>query len=111
MNARRVGWLALALALWATPACSRAIAVESEAGPVYTLELTNPNSFDLVASYDDGTGSHLLGTVGAGRTEIFVITRPASRSVQIVAVDDSRVERFRATVTLNSGSATRLRLD
>ncbi|HEX7048663.1 MAG TPA: hypothetical protein VF188_00505 [Longimicrobiales bacterium] len=87
-------------------ACARGVAVESEPGPAYTLEVTNPMPHPMIVSYDDGTGVRLLGTVSANGSGRFVITTPASRSISVLATDEQRVHSVTKSVVLLPGQIT-----
>lgn len=89
-------------ALLAT-ACARGLAVQSEPGPAYALEVNNPMPYPMIVSYDDGTGAHLLGTVSAGTAGRFVITRPAQQTLTIIATNEARTETVTRTVTVQPG--------
>ncbi len=91
-------------------ACSRAVAVQSEPGVVYTLEVVNDAPVDMVVSYDAGAGSHLLGTVSANDSQRFVINDPVSTTVHVSAVSEDRSRTVDRTVTLNRTSAVQVRL-
>jgi len=91
--------------------CGRGISIESEAGPTYSLEVRNPNDFPLTVSYDDGTGPRLLGNVGASSETRFVISRPASTTITIIATDREGTQRVRRQVVLRSGSPEVVSLD
>lgn len=84
-------------------ACARGVAVQSEPGPAYALQVNNPMAHPMIVWYDDGTGSHLLGTVSAGTEGRFVITRPAHQEVTITATDEERTHTVTRVVTLRSG--------
>lgn len=98
-----------ALALLAT-ACARGVAVQSEPGPAYAIQVNNPMSHPMIVSYDDGTGSHLLGMVSAGTQGRFVITRPASQNLTITATDESRTHTVTRAVTVRQGEVTEVSL-
>jgi hypothetical protein len=101
----------LLLALLATlGACARGVAVQSEPGPAYAIEVDNPMSHPMIVSYDDGTGAHLLGTVSAGTRGRFVITRPASQNLTILATDEARTHTVRRAVTVQQGVVTEVSL-
>lgn len=101
--------LASLLALLTT-ACARGVAVQSEPGPAYAIQVNNPMSQPMIVSYDDGTGSHLLGTVSAGTQGRFVITRPASENLTITATDESRTLTVTRAVTVRQGVVTEVSL-
>jgi hypothetical protein len=86
------------------------VAVQSEPGPAYAIEVDNPMSHPMIVSYDDGTGAHLLGTVSAGTRGRFVITRPASQNLTILATDEARTHTVRRAVTVQQGVVTEVSL-
>jgi len=83
--------------------CARGVAVQSEPGPAFALQVNNPMPHPMIVWYDDGTGSHLLGTVSAGSEGRFVITRPANQEITITAVDENRTHTVTRVVTLQTG--------
>jgi hypothetical protein len=92
----------MAMTLFAT-ACARGVAVQSEPGPAYALQVNNPMPHPMIVWYDDGTGSHLLGTVSAGTQGRFVITRPARQDITVTATDEARTHTISRAVTLQPG--------
>lgn len=106
---RRPLFPALLLAA-AAAACARGAAVESEPGPAYALEVQNPMPHPMIVSYDDGTGVRLLGTVPPTGSARFVVTRPASRQITVVATDEQRTHTLTRNTTLVSGETTRVNL-
>lgn len=82
--------------------CARGVAVESEPAPRYALRVENAMPHPMIVSYDDGTGSRLLGTVPAGGDERFVIVDPARRSITVTATDRAETHTVRRTVTLDT---------
>ncbi len=101
--------LLVILVLPLADAC-RSARVESEPGPAYALEVTNPLPTPMIISYDDGTGVRLLGTVAPNGSASFVITRPASRRISISATDEARTRTITRSVTLQSGRAAEVDL-
>lgn len=102
--------LATAILSLLLAACARGVAVQSEPGPAYALQVNNPMSHPMIVWYDDGTGSHLLGTVSAGTEGRFVITRPSRQEVTITATDEQRTHTVTRVVTLQSGVTTEVTL-
>lgn len=102
--------LATTLIVILLSACARGVAVQSEPGPAYALQVNNPMPHPMIVWYDDGTGSHLLGTVSAGTEGRFVITRPANQEVTITAVDEDRTHTVTRVVTLQAGVTTEVTL-
>lgn len=89
-------------------ACARTLAVESEPGPTYTVEVVNQTTEPLIVSYDDGSGERLLGTVAADDRERFAIASPAARTVTIVATDRDRTRTIRRSASLDPTAPTRI---
>lgn len=91
-------------------ASMRGAEVQSESGPVYTLEVVNAASYEMRVSYSDGPNSFTLGNVRAGATQTFVITSPASTSITVTGTDSSGNRPSRSEVRLRSGSSVTVRL-
>lgn len=87
-------------------ACASGLAVENEPGPAYALQVNNPLPNPMIVWYDDGTGTHLLGTVSAGTEGRFVITRPANPEVTVTATDENRTFTVTHVVSLQPGELT-----
>ncbi|MGH7481587.1 MAG: hypothetical protein ACRELV_05485 [Longimicrobiales bacterium] len=106
----RAALAALALTVVATAACAsmRGVEVQSEPGPVYTVEITNTASYAMRVSYDDGAGAQLLGSIEPGESATFVITSPARTTVTIRATDEGGGREIRRTVTLQRGGSSRV---
>ncbi|HEX6941262.1 MAG TPA: hypothetical protein VF158_17835 [Longimicrobiales bacterium] len=102
--------LLIAALLGTTGACARGVGVESEPGPAYALEVHNPMPHPMILSYDDGTGARLLGTVPPNGSARFVITRPASRQISLVATDEGRTHTIRRSATLRTQGVTEVSL-
>ena len=93
----------LLMSLVVLAACSRGVAIESEPGPVYLVDVENPMSHAMDVWVDDGVETTDLGRVEARSTREFVIAAPASSSVEIVARDDGRTHTVTRRVQLGSG--------
>ena len=91
-------------------ACARAVEVNSEPSTVYAIEVYNPQSVDMVVSYDDGNGTRTLGTVRAGTRERFVIAAPPAPSIQVSARSSSGRSVGPLQVGLTLGQTTQVRL-
>lgn len=89
-------------------ACARNVAVESEPGPTYSIQVVNPMPHPMIVSYDDGSGERLLGTVPADGEEWFTIADPAGRTVTIIAVDRNRTHTVRRSVALETDESARV---
>lgn len=99
-------WLALPLAA----ACARAVEINSEPSTVYAIEVYNPQSVDMVVSYDDGNGTRSLGTVRANTRERFVIAAPPSPVIQVSARSSGGRSVGPLSVSLTQGQTTPVRL-
>jgi hypothetical protein len=102
----------LLIALLTVAACSRGMEVGSpQPAATYSISVQNMTGVTMVVSYDDGRGNAILGTVGADRTERFIIASPA---VQTVTVRGESATGGRVagpyTVTLVAGSTQAVRL-
>ncbi|MEJ2215552.1 MAG: hypothetical protein P8099_02940 [Gemmatimonadota bacterium] len=93
--------LALAMVLGA---CSHAMRAQTNAERTYAIAVENPTAQAMVVSYDDGTGSRLLGTVSAGQTERFVLAGAQGSEITVTAVSEDRKTTIRKSVTLRPGS-------
>lgn len=98
--------LACTLSLGTT--CGRSAVVESAVS--YPMDVINPFPDAMVVSFDDGTGSRLLGTVAGGSTERFVVAGSAAETVTVIAVDEDRTRTVRRTVTLRPNQLVRVQL-
>lgn len=103
--------LAALLVVATLSGCARSVALNTDPGETYAVNVTNPLSHAMIVSFDDGSGSRLLGTVGAGRTERFVIAGSASQTVSIVAHDERETHTVRRTVVLQPGATVDVRLN
>lgn len=91
--------------------CARSVALDTDPGQTYAVNVTNPMPHAMIVSFDDGSGARLLGTVGAGRTERFVIAGSANQTVSIVAHDEAETHTVRKTIVLQPGSTVEVRLN
>lgn len=98
------GRLALVAFLPLLAACARGVAVESEPGPAYAIQVNNPMPHPMIVSYNDGSGDRLLGTVAARGNARFVITTPANRRISVIATDEQRRHTVTKTVMLQPGA-------
>lgn len=90
--------------------CMRGVAVESEPGPAYALEVINPLPQPMLVSYDDGTGVRLLGSVPANGRARFVIAQPVGLSLTVTATDERRTQSVSRVVALQPGQVTEVML-
>lgn len=100
--------LVLASTLSLGTTCGRGAVVESAVS--YPMDVVNPFPEAMVVSFDDGTGSRLLGTVSGGSTERFIVAGSAAQTVTIIAVDEDGTRTVRRTVTLRPNQAVRVQL-
>jgi hypothetical protein len=107
---KRLGVVLGVAGLAFTGACARGVAVQSESGVAYTLEVTNAASSNLIVSYDDGSGPRLLGTVPANQQQRFIITSPSRTHITVTATDEAGSMNLRREVTLVRGSVAEVRL-
>jgi hypothetical protein len=91
--------------------CARSVALNTDPGQTYAVSVTNPMPHAMIVSFDDGSGVRLLGTVGAGRTERFVIAGSAAPTVSIVAHDEAETHTVRKTVVLQAGGTVDVRFN
>ncbi|MCI0433439.1 MAG: hypothetical protein L0271_07305 [Gemmatimonadetes bacterium] len=63
-------------------ACARSLEVGSPR-PLYSVQIRNSLSEEMIVSYDDGAGTRALGTVLPGGIERFLINAPTSTTVMI----------------------------
>lgn len=91
--------------------CARSVALNTDPGEQYAVNVTNPMPHAMIVSFDDGAGMRLLGTVGAGRTERFIIAGSAAQTVSIVAHDEAETHTVRKTVVLQAGGTVDVRLN
>ena len=100
--------LALAAAI---TACTRGVSLDTEPGQTYAVNVINEMPHAMIISFDDGSGTRLLGTVGANRTERFVVAGAANPTVTIVAQDEAETHTVRRTVTLTAGGTVDVRIE
>ena len=109
---RRIRLLALALVVsLAGLACARGVALDSEPGQTFAVNVANDMPHAMIVSFDDGSGARLLGTVGANRSERFVVAGSSASTVTIVAHDEADTHTVRRTVTLIPGGTVEVRLN
>ena len=80
--------LLLPLLMLFAAACSRAVAVGSNEGAVYSVSVENQTGRTMVVSFEDSNGTGVLGTVRAGATERFIIARAAEPAVRVSGRSD-----------------------
>lgn len=108
---KRLRLLAVAAAIaYAGVGCAGA-SLDSELGQRYGLTVLNEMPHAMIVSVDDGSGTRLLGTVGAQREERFVLYTPSAETVTIVARDEGDTHTVRRTVTLKAGESVTVRLN
>jgi hypothetical protein len=110
MRRYRLLFLALVVAVAGT-ACARGVTLNPDAGQTYAVNVVNQMPHAMIVSFDDGSGTRLLGTVGSNREERFVVAGAARETVTIVARDEGDTHTVRRTVTLISGGTVEVRLN
>ncbi|HUH14090.1 MAG TPA: hypothetical protein VMK65_13325 [Longimicrobiales bacterium] len=95
---RPVSLLALALL---SLACARPVAVESEPGTAYAIQVANATGAPLQVSFEAGAEPRYLGPVAAGASERFIVVSPGGPSVTLVAEGPGFT--LREPVTLRAG--------
>ena len=91
--------------------CARAVEVRSESNTPYAILVENTLGYDLVVSYDAGSGNRVLGTVRASDSVRFVIAGPGSTTIAVTARNDSRDRQVGPlTVNLVRGQTVPVRL-
>lgn len=103
--------LALVALLVGLTACTRSVDFDPDPGSTYAVNVVNPSSQPMIVSFDDGSGPRLLGTVGANRTERFVVAASQGGTVSIIAHDEAETRTVRKTVVLEPGGTVEVRLD
>jgi hypothetical protein len=84
----------IALLASLTLACARSVAVGTQPGATYSIEVRNSFNEEMIVSYNDGSGPRTLGSVPAARTERFVIVPPSSSSISVSATNAARTRSF-----------------
>lgn len=110
MTRRRVFPFAALLCALTLAGCARSVALDTDPGEAYAIAVTNTMPHAMVVSFDDGSGTRLLGTVGANDDERFVIAGSARSTVSIIAHDEAETHTVRRTVVLRSGSTVEVTL-
>lgn len=109
---RRLRLLALAvLVSVAGVACARGVALDTDPGQTYAVNVVNQMPHAMIVSFDDGSGTRLLGTVGASRSERFVVAGSSAATVTIIARDEADTHTVRRTVSLIPGGTVEVRLN
>lgn len=91
--------------------CARSVALNTDPGETYAVSVENPMPHSMIVSFDDGSGTRLLGTVEARQTERFVVAGSASQTVSIIAHDEGETHTVRRTVVLQPGGTVAVRLN
>ncbi|MEJ2503298.1 MAG: hypothetical protein P8177_08280 [Gemmatimonadota bacterium] len=103
--------LLAALVLITAAACARGVSMNQDAGQTYAVSVRNDMPHPMIVSFDDGSGTRLLGTVAADRTERFVIAASAQQTITIIATDEGDTHTVRRTVTLEPGGTVDVRIN
>jgi|SRR5687767_15054026 hypothetical protein len=101
--------LALFAILFASAGCAsmRGVSVGSEEAN-YSIDVTNTMPHSMTVSWSDGGETKLLGSVGSGRTERFIIAGAKSSSVSITARDANGTHNRSYDVSLVAGSTQKV---
>lgn len=111
MTARRSSLIAT-LGFLAFLAACRPMAIESEPGPVYSIEVYNSLPSTMIVSFMDDRGSHELGTVGARARQRFIVAGASDPTVTITARSEGETRTARPkTVTLRAGQTLPVTLE
>jgi hypothetical protein len=89
-------------------ACARGVNLDSDPGETYAVNVENRMPHSMIVYFDDGSGRRLLGTVGANRTERFVVAGSRTPSVTIIAHDEGETHTVQRTATLVPGGTTQV---
>jgi hypothetical protein len=109
---RRLRFLTLAALVSVSGlACARGVALDTDPGQTYAVNVVNQMGHAMIVSFDDGSGARLLGTVGANSSERFVVAGSSAATVSIVARDEGDTHTVRRTVTLIPGGTVEVRLN
>lgn len=81
-------------------------AIQSDPTNAYSIQVSNPMPHAMVVSYNDGRAPAMLGTVGPGATERFIVASPASTTIAITATDAGNTHRVGPISVMLSPSAT-----
>lgn len=87
-------------------ACARPVAVGTDPGAAYAVEIVNRTGVSLDVSFEGAGGTHALGSVAAGAAERFVVVSPGSLDVTIVGTGAGVTARQR--VSLQAGETVRV---
>lgn len=111
MRRLRLTAFALLALVAAATACTRSVDLDADPGQTYAVNVINTFAQPMIVSFDDGSGPRLLGTVGANRTERFVVAGTSGGTVSIIARDESDSRTVRRTVSLVPGGTVDVRLN
>ena len=102
--------LILAVIGLTSTACARAVEMNTPSGQSYAVSVTNPMPHPMIVSFDDGSGERPLGTVGANRSERFVIAGNQGTTISVIAHDEGETHTVRKTVVLVPGETVQVTL-
>ncbi|MGH7467500.1 MAG: hypothetical protein ACRENP_05885 [Longimicrobiales bacterium] len=101
--------IGLAVALMALAGCASTRSVSVGSDVTYRLEVVNQMPQAMTVFWSDGGEPRMLGSVGSGRTESFVIAGAGSTNVSITARDAGGTRRGGPySVTLEAGVVKRV---
>lgn len=104
-HSRRLALVCGAVALLLS-GCARPVAVTSDPGASYAVEVVNRTGVALDVGFHAGGEARSLGTVAAGATERFVVVSPGSSAVTIVGTGTG--VSVQQSVTLRTGETVRV---
>jgi hypothetical protein len=90
-------------------ASMRGVSVGSESAN-YAVEVTNTMPHSMAIYWSDGGEEKLLGNVGSGQVERFIIAGSKTPRVTITARDANRTHSRPYTVDLTAGTTQRIRV-
>jgi hypothetical protein len=99
------------LILAATAACARGVDFSPDPTQTHAINVVNALPHAMIVWFDDGTGERLLGTVGAGSQDRFVIAGTDATTISVIGRNEANTQTVRRTVTLTPGRSVDVRLD
>ena len=89
-------------------ASMRGVEVGSDSAATYSIEVSNTMPHAMTVSWSDGGSAKMLGSVGSGRTERFIIAGAKATSVSITARDANGTHTRAYDVSLVAGSTQKV---
>ena len=101
--------LLLAVAAGSTACASmRKVSVGEESSQTYSIDVVNQRNSTMTVSWTDGTNTRELGTVGASRTERFIIAGAKTSSISVTGRNSAGASSGPYAVNLVAGSTQRV---